>query len=127
MVEEVTVDGRPIRLEYADVPIDKIELDETNPRIRYRLSMQKNGKTLEQVILAMPEVKALRRDIEKNGGLRERVILQPQANGTKASKTVEGNCRLTCVQSLHEKNKTDPRWKTVPARILPEGVDPKQI
>jgi len=127
MVEEVTIDGRPIRLAYADVPIDEIELDETNPRIRYRLSMEKNGKGLEQVILAMPEVKALRRDIEKNGGLRERVILQPQSNGAKKKKAVEGNCRLTCYQSLHQKNKTDPRWKTVPARILPEGVDPKQV
>jgi hypothetical protein len=69
-------------------------------------------------------VKALRRDIEKNGGLRERVILQP--NGTKM-KALEGNVRMTCLHDLHQKHPDDPRWKKVPARILPKEVDPKQI
>ncbi len=124
MIEEVTIDGRPIRLEHADVPIDQIELDENNPRIRYRLKLQQNGKSLEQVIMLMPEVKALKRDIEKNGGLRERVILQP--NGTKL-KAMEGNVRVTCYQDLSHKCPDDPRWKTVPARILPKDVHPKQI
>src|SRR6266446_4094725 len=124
MIEEVTIDGRPIRLEHADVPIDQIELDENNPRIRYRLKLQQNGKSLEQVIMLMPEVKALKRDIEKNGGLRERVILQP--NGTKL-KAMEGNVRVTCYQDPSHKCLDDPRWKTVPARILPKDVHPKQI
>ncbi len=124
MIEEVTVGGSPIRLAYEDVPIEKVELDQNNPRIRYRLKLEQNGKSLEQVILAMPEVKALRRDIEKNGGLRERVILQE--NGTKL-KALEGNCRMVCLQSLHHKNPTDPRWKKVPARVVPKDVDLKQI
>jgi hypothetical protein len=124
MVEEVTVDGRPIRLTFDDVPIDQIALDEDNPRIRYRLKLQTNGKSLDQVIMSMPEVKALQNDIKRNGGLRERVILQP--NGTKL-KALEGNVRVTCLEDLHKKNPTDLRWKKVPARILPKDVDPKQI
>ncbi len=124
LIEEVTVGGKPIRLTYDDVPIEKIELDENNPRIRYRLKLEQDGKGLDQVIMAMPEVKQLRRDIEKNGGLRERVILQE--NGSKL-KAIEGNCRMVCLHSLHEKNPADPRWKKVPARILPNDVDPKQI
>jgi hypothetical protein len=124
MIEEVVVGGHPIRLTHEDVPIEKVELDENNPRIRYRLKLEQDGKGLEQVILAMPEVKQLRRDIEKNGGLRERVILQENGG---ALKTIEGNCRLVCLQSLHEKTPTDPRWKKIPARILPSDVDPKQI
>jgi hypothetical protein len=124
MVEEVTIDGRTVQLTYEDVPIEKIGLDEDNPRIRYRLKLQQNGKSLEQVILAMPEVKALQADIKRNGGLRERVILQP--SGTKL-KALEGNVRVTCIEDLHKRYKDDARWKTVPARILPKDVDPKQI
>jgi hypothetical protein len=124
MIEEVIVNGQPLRLRFEDVPIEQIELDEDNPRIRYRLKLQQDGKSLEQVILEMPEVKALRKDIEANKGLRERVILQE--NGAK-KKTIEGNCRLVCIQSLHQKDKTNPRWKTVPARVIPQDVDPKQI
>src|SRR4051812_24330178 len=120
MIEEVTVGGKNVRLVYEDVAIGKLHLDEDNPRIRYRAKLESDGRTLEQVILAMPEVKALRKDIEKNGGLRERVILQKNGNGYKV---VEGNCRTVCLQSLHEKNPSDPMWKTVPARILPDDVD----
>ena len=124
MVEEVIVNGRTLHLRFENVPIDKIELDDNNPRIRYRLKLEQGDRTLEQVILAMPEVKSLRKDIERNGGIRERVILQE--NGSKL-KTIEGNCRLVCLQSLHQKDKANPVWKTVPARILPPDVDEKQI
>ncbi len=119
------VGGRAITLTHDEVPLERIALDENNPRIRYRLKLQQNGKSLDEVILAMPEVKQLRRDIEKNGGLRERVILE--VNGEGQLKAVEGNCRVVCLQSLHEKDPKDLRWKKVPARILPKDVDPKEI
>src|SRR5439155_10487047 len=108
-----------------DVPLERIVLDTENPRIRYRLSLQQNGHSLDEVIQSMPEVKLLRRDIETNGGLRERVILQE--NGGNQLKAVEGNCRVVCLQSLNAAEPKDARWKTVPARILPKDIDPKEI
>jgi hypothetical protein len=124
LVEEVTIGGNAVRLVHEDVPIDEIELDDDNPRIRYRLKMEQNGRTIEDVIRTMPEVRALQRDIERNGGLRERVILQE--NGSR-KKAIEGNCRMVCLQGLRVKYPDDPRWGIVPARILPKDVDPKQI
>jgi hypothetical protein len=123
--DEVVISGQTVNMELTDVPIDKIELDQDNPRIRYRLRLEQHGKTLEEVILAMPEVKKLRADIERNGGLRERPILQLNGNGTY--KTVEGNCRIVSVESLSKKMPTDPRWKKVPARILPKDTDPRAV
>lgn len=125
LIEEVTIGGQVIRLEHDNVPIEQVELDNDNPRIRYRLHLEQNGKKLEEVILAMPEVSKLRKDIETNGGLRERVILQ--ANGNGKFKAIEGNCRMVCLQSLKQKHQADSRWKKVPARILPKDVDPKSI
>ncbi len=124
VVEEITVGGKSIRLTHEDVPIDKIELDEKNPRIQYRLKLLQEGKSLEQVILGMPEVKNLRKDIQQNGGLRERVILQRFGNKYKAR---EGNCRTVCIQSLRDKEPKNRAWRTVPARILPSDVDERQV
>ena len=81
LVEEVTVDGAPFILEHVDIPLSKIELDENNPRIQYRLGLVKGSKTLDEVILAMPEVTKLRKDIEQNGGLREKIVVQKMSNG----------------------------------------------
>ncbi|MGH9535399.1 MAG: hypothetical protein ACRD2E_11125 [Terriglobales bacterium] len=125
ITEEVTVMGHPVRFTYSNVPIEQIELDQSNPRIRYRLAMEQNGKGLEQVIMALPEVKELRKDIELTGGLRERVVLQQNGNGKY--KALEGNCRMVCLQSLHGKSPDEDKWKTVPARILPKDTDEKQI
>jgi hypothetical protein len=125
MVEEVTVAGQTVRLLHQEVPIEEVTLDENNPRIRYRLRlMTTKGKSLDDVILALPEVKKLRLDIERTGGLRERVILQE--NGT-TKKTIEGNCRLVCLRSLHAKHPDEPRWATVHARVLPKDVDPRHV
>ncbi len=124
-VEEVTIGGKNIRLTHEDLPLTDVELDEDNPRIRYRLKLEQNGKPLDEVILGLSEVKALLRDIKKNGGLRERIIVQENTGGKW--KVVEGNCRWVCYNWLHQKEPTDPRWKKIPARILPKDVEPKEI
>ena len=126
LIEEMTIDNRTIKVVHEDVPVDKIELDQENPRIKYRLSLSGNGKKptekqLEHLILELPEVKDLQRDILHSGGLHDRVILQE--NGKGKYKAVEGNCRTTCVRDLSAKHPTDARWKKVPARILPKDAD----
>ena len=130
LIEETVVGNQTIQLVHTDVPIEKIALDYENPRIKYRLSLQAlNGKKatdkdLEKLILSLPDVRSLRRDIQHNGGCYERIILQE--NGPKY-KAIEGNCRTACVRDLHAKEPNDARWKTVPARILPKDVDPRQV
>lgn len=125
VMEELTIDGQPIFLEHVDIPLGDVDLDQDNPRIRYRLSLAKNGKTLPEVIMALPEVSKLRKDIELNRGLRERIIVK--RSGAGKFKAVEGNCRRVCYGSLAAKNPDDPTWKTIPARVLPDDVPPKHI
>jgi hypothetical protein len=126
-IEEVTVGAKTLRLTHEDIPLDKIELDDDNPRIRYRLKAEMNGKaaSLDEAIMSMNGVAALQRDIELNEGLQEKIIVQRNGNGK--FKTIEGNCRLVCIRRLHKKHPHDPRWKTVPARIVPSDVEPRQI
>jgi hypothetical protein len=126
LVEEVTILSRSVRLTHTDIPLDAVDLDDDNPRIRYRWQQAQGGKSRDEVILSMNEVKDLRRDIEKTGGLRERIIVQE--NGREGHwKVVEGNCRLACYRDLHAKRPSDSRWQKIPARILPKDVQPKEI
>jgi hypothetical protein len=127
LIEEITIAGETIQLEHVDIALDKIELDEENPRIQYRLALLKGTKPLDEVILGMPEVTKLRKDIELNRGLRERIIVQK--NGKDVYKALEGNCRTVCYRSLaaNPKYKDDPTWKTIPARVLPKDIDPKKV
>jgi len=124
-VEEVVIRGRSIRLSHQNLALGDIVLDEDNPRIRYRLRLEQGRKSLDSVIEGMPEVKALKRDIEHNGGLRERIIVQAKPTGNW--KAIEGNCRTVCYRALHKTAPNDPRWKAIPARILPTDVDDKEI
>jgi hypothetical protein len=125
LIEEVTVGNKALRLIHEELPIEKLDLDENNPRIRYRLMASLNGKPLQEAIRSMHEFPGLKKDIEGNGGLREKIIAQRNGNGK--FKVIEGNCRLTALEDLHRKMPGDSRWKKVPARILPEDADPKQI
>lgn len=127
LIEEITVDGAPFRLEHIDIPLDKIELDEENPRIQYKLAVGKGTKTLDEVILAMPEVTKLRKDIELNKGLREKIVVQLMSSGSY--KVLEGNCRSVCYRSLaaNPKYKNNPLWKSIPARVVPQDVEARKV
>ena len=123
-VEEVTVRGERLQLLHREIPVDQLDLDPDNPRIRYRLGLEP-GKTPEQELLSWPGVSKLRKDIEKTGGLRERIIVQP--NGSGKYRVIEGNCRTACYRSLHTQHEDDVRWMSVPARIVPERADSRAL
>lgn len=127
LIEEVTVDGAPFTLEHIDVSLDEIELDERNPRIQYRLAIGKGTKTLDEVILGMPEVTKLRKDIELNGGLREKIIVQRLPNG--GYRVLEGNCRTVCFRSLRQMPKFAGKktWERIPARVVPVDVEERKV
>jgi hypothetical protein len=114
-----------IEVELAEVELDELKLDVTNPRLKFKLEAQDikrpTQEQLENLLWEDSEVKALRRSIESYGGIIEAIIVAN--DGT----VLEGNCRVTCVRKLHGGDKSDPRWQTVKARILPPGVDRKAI
>jgi hypothetical protein len=127
LIEEVTVAGAPFTLEHLDIPLDKLVLDEANPRIQYRLALDKGSKTIDETILALPEVTKLRKDIELNGGLREKIIVQKAADGKY--KVLEGNCRTVCFRSLQAmpKYKDSSTWDVISARVVPRDVEERKV
>lgn len=126
MYEDMALGGETIKVGVTTLPVEDLELDPTNPRIQYRLSLVQDKNNLDEVILNMQEVSELKKDIEGNGGLRERpyVQLNPQ---TQKYKVIEGNCRTVCIRDLHRKFTADARWSHVPVRVFPETTTGKQI
>lgn len=124
--EEMTVANNAIKVEVTKLAIEELELDPDNPRIQYRLSLQKDRDNLDDVILALPEVNELRKDIEGNGGVRERPYVQLNQQ-TKKYKVIEGNCRTVCVRDLHRKYTTNAAWNEMPVRIFPADMPEKLI
>jgi plasmid maintenance system antidote protein VapI len=128
VIEVVSIDNRPFPLVHENIPIKDVEYDEENPRVKYTLLLQQmNGgkkKSMDEVMLEFADIKALAKDIEQNGGLLERVIVQPHGHRMK---TKEGNRRLAAYRFLHAKSPDDERWQSIPARVAPKDADSRQI
>ena len=124
LFEEITIDKEKVRLGHEDVAIDLVDLDQDNPRVKYRMAFSGGKKPIEEMLLENTEVRSLKKDIKLTGGLRERVILQKKG---KRYKAIEGNCRKACYSSLHKEDEQDVRWQTIPARILPANVSARKI
>src|SRR5262245_18594553 len=124
--EDMMLGGRIIKIEVTTLPVEKLEIDRDNPRIQYRLMRLANSHNLDEVILNMPEVKELKKDIEGNGGVRERPYVQFNKELDKY-KVIEGNCRTACYRDLHKRYTTDNRWAHMPVRIFPEDVSGREI
>lgn len=128
LVDRITVDGREVVLRGQDLPIAKVRLDATNPRLANTILAHADGqsqeelqKILEETLWADPNVRDLCRQVQVNGGLTERVIVRE--NGT----LVEGNCRTVVYRRLHQQFPDDPTWSRLPARVLPPNISERDI
>jgi ParB-like chromosome segregation protein Spo0J len=126
-IDEIVINNARIQVRGMDIPLSEVQLDQMNPRLantvslNYREDEKHLQSQLESILWADRDVKDLYQSVKKNGGLIERIIVR--ANGVVA----EGNCRTVVYRKLHEQFGDDPTWKTIPARVLPDEIDEKQI
>ncbi|MBA7596808.1 hypothetical protein ES703_03798 [subsurface metagenome] len=123
MVEEITVAGRIVRLQYTNLPIYEVHLDPRNQRVQFILSLLGRELTEEEIAEKLwheDDVKQLYHSIKQNQGLLERIIVR--ADGTIA----EGNCRTVVYRKLYQ-DEEDERWAKIPASTLPEDITEREI
>lgn len=116
--------GTPTDVLYETVGIDSLKLNPDNPRIRFLLKHtggKKDQKALMELIKAQPGYDPIQKAIRKANGLHEPIIISHDGW------VIEGNTRTTAVTTLHNGNKTDKRWLTVPVMRLPRNVDEKTM
>jgi hypothetical protein len=115
---------------FALLPIETVELDQTNPRIRRFLEIHQGEPTYDQIALALdvaggtddsqgattPE--KLRNSILTNGGIMQPIIVNKQADGKLVC--IEGNTRLYIYRSFVA-DETEGDWTKIPA-LIHEGL-----
>lgn len=108
------------------LPIDSVELDRTNPRIRRFLEIHQGEPTYEQIALALDvagggeEAKGattpekLRNSILTNGGIMQPIIVNKEKDGRLIC--IEGNTRLYIYRSFVQE-KVEGDWTKIPALV----------
>lgn len=122
--QAIRIGNTPISVEHQTVPIDQLQLDPDNPRLRYlvrNLGHQPTVKQLGDLLEKEDFAEDLLRQIRDNGG-----VLDP-IHALQDGTVVEGNTRLVCLKRLARNNPGDSRWRTVPVLRLPDGVAPHLI
>lgn len=118
------------------LPIDAVELDRTNPRIRRFLEIHQGEPTYDQIALALdiasndsgesqgattPE--KLRNSILANGGIMQPIIVDKRPDGRLIC--IEGNTRLYIYRSFVS-GKVDGDWTKIPA-LVHEGLQTEDV
>ncbi|MCY4260953.1 MAG: hypothetical protein OXC91_11910 [Rhodobacteraceae bacterium] len=109
------------------IPVDTIELDRANPRIRKFLEMYVGEPTPEQIFLALgagneeesegssiPTFQKLKQSIITHGGIIHPVILNCQSDGTLVC--IEGNTRVALYKDFLQRG-VNGDWSNIPALI----------
>lgn len=109
------------------VPVEQIELDRSNPRIRKFLEMYDGDPTAEQIFLALgagnddegegsagPTFQKLKQSIITHGGIIHPVILNLGTDGTLVC--IEGNTRVALYKDFLQRGLAG-EWSHIPALI----------
>lgn len=112
-----------------NIPLEKIELDERNPRIAHTLEPIESGARQDFIALSLgqssPEDEdrhagttytALKASIRQNLGVISPIIVSPRDNGTYL--VIEGNTRVAIYRELAEENSPGD-WSKIPAIVQP--------
>lgn len=126
LVDEIVLGGVKVQVRGMDLALDDIQLDPTNPRLANTLAAadlapDKVQSRMAELLWGDRDVQKLFRSVYDNGGLVERVIVR--SNGVVA----EGNCRTVVYRRLSAMYPGEARWKTIPARVLPEDITDRQV
>lgn len=129
----IPVDGKETKIRLMQIEIDKIELDESNPRISFFKDNQVNDKlTNDEIIFALtnkkPEAfRKLMDSINNNKGIVYPIWVEPERKKKdKEYKVIEGNTRLVIYQKLKQEEPYEERWKTILCNILPHEIEEEQ-
>jgi len=126
----IPIDGKETIIELTQIEIDKLELDELNPRISFfRDNQVTDSLTEDQIIFALtnkkPEAfRKLKDSIQNNKGIVYPIWIEPVRD--KKYKVIEGNTRVVVYQQLQKEEPYEDRWKTILCNVLPHEIDKEQ-
>ena len=112
----------PLRIQHMRIPVDLIDFDPVNPRLRYQKELNPDKSDIDLLFDTEPDTAWLKKDI-KDKGVIDPIYVRKVGERFVC---VEGNRRTACVKKLHSEEPSNPRFMTMPARILPEQTTEDQ-
>lgn len=130
---EIPIAGVPEEVEIQAVDIDKLVLDEENPRIGFymdNLRMDTEEVSQEDLQFALTtglrdEYHQLKKAIETNEGLIHEISIYPI--GDDIFKVIDGNTRVLIYRDLRKKYPQKETWRRIRSRIFPADISDKTI
>ena len=126
----IPIDGRETSIELEHIELNKLELDELNPRISFfRDNQVTDNLTENQIIFALtnkkPEAfRKLKDSIHNNKGIVYPIWAEPLKDG--GYRVIEGNTRLVIYQQLRQEEPYEENWKTILSYVLPNEISDEQ-
>jgi len=131
--DKVPIAGILTEVENKDIELEKLVLDEENPRIGYwidniaRIANEEPTQEDLEKVLKMGQYDdyiRLKMSIETNEGLMKEIWVFPYKNGKY--KIIDGNTRLLIYKDLRDKYPHKKTYKKIRCRILPTDISDKQ-
>jgi hypothetical protein len=128
----IPIDGKETVIELKTVEVDRLDLDELNPRISFFKDNQPTDNlTEEQIIFALtnkkPEAfRKLRDSIHNNRGIINPIWIESETMEGKRYKVIEGNTRVVIYQQLKNEEPNEERWRTILCYVLPCEISDEQ-
>lgn len=126
-VDEITLEGRKVRVWNRDLLLEDVNLDASNPRIANTVALTRTEdvatlqRELEAILWDDSNVRELYRQVLINKGLFERIIVRPDG------RVVEGNCRTVVYRKLRQNQPREALWRRIPCRVLPEDIGERDV
>ena len=125
---EIPIAGVPEEVEIKEIEVDKLVLDEENPRIGYwrdnvmRVTDITSQGDLEMVLKSgdYEDYNRLKRSIETSEGAMEEIWVYPIEKGKY--KIIDGNTRVLIYRDLRDKYPHKDYYKNIMAKVLPEDI-----
>jgi len=109
-----------VPLQLIEVDPDKVKLDTTNPRVSFSMSQlsnaERNDPAATLLLTSQEDTEGLKRSIILSGGVQEPIYLRHDLTAA------EGNRRVVAMRAAKEEHPDDPRFKRMPAWLIPKGT-----
>ena len=119
------IQGVRVSLQLIEVDPDNVKLDTTNPRVSFSMGQlskaERNDPAATLLLTSQEDTEGLKRSIILSGGVQEPVYLRHDYT------VAEGNRRVVAMRAAKEETPDDPRFKRMPAWLIPKGIPEETI
>lgn len=115
------IQGASVTLTLIEVDPAEVQLDHSNPRIGFSMrqldASDRGDPACALLLTSQEDTEGLKRSIILSGGVQEPIYVRHDMS------VAEGNRRVVAMRAAAEEYPNDPKFRSMPAWLFPEGTD----